>query len=82
MYRSPKIVIRYRSLGWASHVARMEEGRRAFKILTSTPAGKNKLWEDQGVDERTMLEWILNKYVSIRGIGLIWLRIGITGKPL
>ena len=34
------------------HVARMEEGRRAFKILTGTPAGKTPLgrstrrWED------------------------------------
>ena len=37
---------------WASHVARMEEGRGVFKILTGTPAGKRPLgstrrkWED------------------------------------
>ena len=37
---------------WAGHVARMEEGRSAFKILTGTPAGKRPLgrpkrrWED------------------------------------
>ena len=37
---------------WAGHVARIEEGRSAFKILTSTPAGKRPLgwprrrWED------------------------------------
>ena len=34
----------------AGHVARMEEGRSALKILTGTPAGKRPLgrrrWED------------------------------------
>ena len=36
MYRSPNIgrVIKSRRLRWARHVARMEEGRSAFKILT------------------------------------------------
>ena len=40
MYRSPNIVrvIKSRRL-----VARMEEGRSAFKILTGTPAGKRPL---------------------------------------
>ena len=34
------------------------------------------------VDGRTILEWTLNKLVSIQGIGLIRLRIGIIGEPL
>ena len=36
LYRSPNIVrvIKSRRLKWAEHVARMEEGRSAFKILT------------------------------------------------
>ena len=48
MYRSPNIV----RVIWAGHVARMEEGRSAFKILTGIPAGKRPLgsprrrWED------------------------------------
>ena len=54
MYRSPNIVrvIKSRRLRWAGHVARMEEGRRAFKILTGKPTGKRPLgrprrkWED------------------------------------
>ena len=39
-------------LRWAGHVARMEEGRSAFKILTSKSIGKRPLgrprrrWED------------------------------------
>ena len=41
-----------RSLKRAGHVARMEEGRSTFKILTGTPTGKRSLgkcrlrWED------------------------------------
>ena len=54
MYRSPNIVkvIKSRRLRWAGHVARMEEGRSAFKILTGKPTGMRPLgrprcrWED------------------------------------
>ena len=54
LYRSPNIVrvIISRRLRWAEHVARMEEGRSAFKILTGKPTGKRPLgrpgrrWED------------------------------------
>ena len=35
-------VIKSRSVGWAGHVARMEEGRSASKMLTGTPAGKTQ----------------------------------------
>jgi hypothetical protein len=45
LYRSPnKIKMSMsRRLSWPGHVARMEEGRRALKILTGTPAGKRPL---------------------------------------
>jgi hypothetical protein len=45
LYRSPNIVrvIRSRRLRWAGHVARMEEGRSAFKILTGKPTRKRPL---------------------------------------
>ena len=54
MYRSPNIVrvIKSRRLRWAGHVARMEEGRSAFKILTGKSTGNRPLgrprrrWED------------------------------------
>jgi hypothetical protein len=45
-------VIKFRIFRWAGHVARMEEGRSAFKILTGKPTGKRPLgkprrrWED------------------------------------
>ena len=45
MYRSPIVVMvnNTRRLRWAGHVARMEEGRSAFKILTVKPTGKRPL---------------------------------------
>jgi hypothetical protein len=54
LYRSPNIVrvIKSRRLRWTGHVARMEEGRSAFKILIGKPTGKRRLgkprrrWED------------------------------------
>ena len=54
MYRSPNIVrvIKSTRLRGVGHVARMEERRSAFKILTGTSIGKRPLgkrrrrWED------------------------------------
>ena len=66
---------------WAGHEARMDEGRSAFKILTGKPTGKRPLWKSSRVGGRTILEWTLKKWVSTRGIGLIWFRIGIIGEP-
>ena len=45
LYRSPNRVrvIKSRRLRQVGHVARMEEGRSAFKILTGTSAGKRPL---------------------------------------
>ena len=42
LFRSPNIVrvITSTRLRWAGHVARMEEGRSAFKILTGKPTEK------------------------------------------
>ena len=56
------------------------EGRSAFKILTSKPTGKRPLG-------RPRRRWEDNirmgpKVVSMRGIELIRLRIGIIGEPL
>jgi hypothetical protein len=83
LFLSPNIVrvIKYRRLRWAGHVARMEEGRSAFRILTDTCIGKRSLgrprrrWEDN-------IRMDIKEIVSIRGIGLIWFRIEIIGEPL
>ena len=52
MYRSPNAVrvIKSRRLRWAGHVARMEESRSAFKILTGKPIGMRPF-------ERPMRRW-------------------------
>ena len=77
---SSTVLLRYTgctSRRWAGHVARMEEGRSALKILAGKPTGNRPLgrprrrWED---NIRIYL-----KEIGIQGIGLIWLRIGITG---
>jgi hypothetical protein len=45
-------MIKSRRLRWVGHVARMEEGRSAFIIVTDKPTGKRPLgsprrrWED------------------------------------
>ena len=70
--------IKSRRLRWAGHLARMEEGRSAFKILTGKPTGKRPLgrlrrrWEDN----------IRMDLKEMQGIGLSGLRIGIIGEPL
>ena len=45
LYRSSNIVrvIKSRRLRWAGHVARMEEVRSGFKMLTGAPTGKRPL---------------------------------------
>ena len=74
-------MIKSRRLRLAGHVARMEEGGSAFKMLTGKPTGKRPLgrprrrWED---NIRMDLEEIGINVV----IGLIRLRIGIIGEPL
>jgi len=41
MYHSPNVgrLIKSRRLRWTGHVARMEEGRSAFRMLTGKPTG-------------------------------------------
>ena len=62
LYRSPNIVrvIKSRRVRWADHVARMEEGRSPFKILTDNSTGKIPI-KGLIVDGRKILEWIVNK---------------------
>jgi hypothetical protein len=54
LYSSPNIVrvIKSRRMRWARHVARMGEGRGAYRVLVGRPEGKRPLgrprrrWED------------------------------------
>ena len=72
LYRSPNIVrvIKSSRLRWVAHVARMEEGRSAFKMLIGKPTGKRPLgrsrrrWEDNitmDLEEKGINVYSLNK---------------------
>ena len=77
LHRSPNIVCVIRSirLRWAGHVARIEEGRSAFKILTGNPRGKRRLgaprcrWENNirmnpkeiGINRRNWVDSVQDK---------------------
>ena len=57
------MVIKSRRLRWAGHIAKMEEERSAFKILTSKPTGKSPL-------ERPRRRWEDNIRMDLKEIGI------------
>ena len=65
MYRSPSIVrvVKCRRSRLAGHVARMEEGRSAIKILTGKPTGNRPLG-------RPMRRWEDNIRMDLEEIGI------------
>ena len=84
LYRSPNVVrvIKYkRLLRWAGHVARVEEGRSAFKILTGKPTGKRPLGRSRHRLEGNISMDLKQIYINTRN-WLIRLKIGIIGEPL
>jgi hypothetical protein len=56
-------MIKSRRLIWAGNVARMEEGRSAFKILTGTPKGNRPL-------RRPRRRWENNIRMDLKEIGI------------
>ena len=68
----------YTRTKWEGHVAKMEKGRSAFKILTGEPTGKIYFGRPRPRWENNIRKY----FQEIGGIGLIRLRIGIFGKPL
>jgi hypothetical protein len=57
-------MIKSRRLRWTGHVARMEESRSAFKILTDKPTGKRPLG-------RPRCRWKDNIRKDLEEIGII-----------
>jgi hypothetical protein len=80
LYSSPTIirVIKSRKMRWAGHVARMGNGRGAYRSLVGRPEGRRPLgrprsrWEDNIKMDLQEVGW---------GVwtGLTWLRIGTGG---
>ena len=56
-------MIKYRRLRWAGYVARMEEGKSAFKILAGKPAGNRRL-------RRPRRRWEENIRLDLKEIGI------------
>jgi hypothetical protein len=77
LYSSTNIarLIKSRRMRWAGHVARMGEGRGAYRILVGRPGGRRPLG-------RPRLRWEDNIKMDIQNVGwaawtgFSWLRIG------
>ena len=63
------------------HAARMEEGRNAFKILTGKHTGKGPVGRPRRRRENN-IRIDIKEIGVIQRVGLIRLRIRITGYPL
>ena len=59
----------------------MEKDRNPFKILTNKPTGYRPLGRPRRKQEKNIII-DLKEIVSVQGIGLTRLRIGIIGEPL
>jgi hypothetical protein len=84
LYASPNIiwVIKSRRMRLTSHVARMGEGRGAYRILVGRPEGRKPLGRPMRRWEDKKLKWIFRKWDGRAWTGLIWLRIGTDGGLL
>jgi hypothetical protein len=83
LYSLPNIirVIKWRRMRWSGHVARMGEGRCAYRILVGRPEGGTPLG-------RPRLRWEDNIKMDLQEVGwgtwtgLSWLRIATGGGLL
>jgi hypothetical protein len=83
LYSSPNIIraIKSRRLRWAGNVARLGDGRGAYRILVGRLEGKRPLgrprrrWKDN-------IEIYIEEVGGGSWTGLIWLRIGTGGGLL
>jgi len=74
-------VIKSRRMRCVGHVACMGEGRGVYRVLVGRPKAKDH-WEDLGIGGRIILKWTLGRQGSMEQTGLIWLRIGSSGRLL
>jgi len=83
LYSSRNVVqvIKSRRMRWASHVARMGEGRGVYRVLMVKPEGKYHLG-DPGVDGSIILRWVFRKWDVGVWTGSSWLKLGTDGGRL
>ena len=72
------MVIKSRRLRGVGHVAR----KKKVGLFSKLNLQERDLSEGLALDRKRILEFIFTKWLSIRGIGLIWLRVWIIGEPL
>jgi hypothetical protein len=70
MYSSAIIRVIKSRIKWVEHVARVEEGRGAYRVLVGRPYVKDHL-EGLGMDVRIILKWIFKKWNEKAWTGLI-----------
>ena len=80
LYSSPNIVrvIKSRRMGWAGHLARMDEERECIGLWWGNRS-KRDHWGDLDVDGWIILGWISRRWDVGIWTGLGWPRIG-TGS--
>ena len=80
MYCSPNVilVIKSRRMRWASHVARISDGKGAYRVLVWRSEGKRPLGMPRRRQENG-IKMDLQEVASRSMDGLIWLRIGTDG---
>jgi hypothetical protein len=69
-------MIKSRRMRWAGLVARTGEKMNAYRILVRKPEGKRSLGRPR-LSGRIILRWMVVVWT-----GLIWLRIGTSGRSL
>jgi hypothetical protein len=57
------------------------EKRNAYRLLLGSQKERDH-WEDQDVGGWTISKWILERLDGMMWTGLIWLRIGTSGRLL
>jgi hypothetical protein len=81
-YFSPNItMIKSQRMRCVGHVACMGIIRSVYTFRLASMKGRNYHLQEQGVDERIILKWILEKWNLRMLTGLTWIRIG-TGARL
>jgi hypothetical protein len=74
-------VIKSRRMRWAGHVARMGEGRGAYRVLVGRPEGKRPLGRPRRRREDN-IKMDVREIGSMWRTGFSWLRIGSCGGLL
>ena len=75
-----EINVKFTTMRWAEHIAKIGDNRKVFKILTGKPLGKRPMWKPsyrwensirndlKKIDVNIRIKWI-----NIRSTDLVWI---------